>query len=172
MRTAAPALTCILLCALALGGCSPAVRGSLALNRGDHAQALALYNEALASDPDSPYLITRIGLVYFDMADYARAEASFLAALAKAPGYPDAQLYLGLARIGKGEREAGLDLLEAYAEPLKYFHQKYVRDEARRLRNHPEYSTKEIVQSVLKALEEGQDEQLRMEREILNFPNG
>lgn len=158
----------ILLCCLTLlaGGCSPAVRGSLALTRGDHAQALAYYSEALAQNPDSAYLLTRIGLVYFDKPDYAKAEEAFLAALAKDPAYADAQLYLGLSRIGKGEREAGLDTLDAYRTPFKFFHQKFVREEVERLRRHPEMSAKEIFRSVLDAKAAGELEQKRLEQEM------
>lgn len=169
MRAAA---VLVLACAVLAGACSPAVRGSMALTRGDHAQALALYHEALSAEPDSAYLRKRIGLVYFDMPDYPRAEAAFLDALTRAPGDPEAVLYLGLSRIGKGEREAGLDMLEGLKWPFKFYHQKYVREEARRLRNHPDQPAGEIIRSVLKALEDGKEEQRRMEYEVRNFPNG
>lgn len=161
----------ILLCSLCLlaGGCSPAVKGSYALSRGDHAQALAHYNEALARNPDSAYLLTRIGLVFFDKPDYAQAEQSFLAALAKDPAYPDAQLYLGLSRIGKGERAAGLDTLEAYSTPFKFYHQKFVREEAQRLRRHPEMSAREVIRAVLDAQAAGELEQKRVEQEVRLF---
>ncbi len=161
----------ILLCCLGLlaGGCSPAVQGSYALTRGDHAQALAHFNEALARNPDSAYLMTRIGQVHFDKADYSKAEEAFLSALAKDPTYPDAQLYLGLSRIGKGEREAGFDTLDAYRTPFKFFHQKFVREEAQRLRKHPEMSAREIIRSILDAQAAGEVEQKREERDINNF---
>lgn len=161
----------ILLCSLGLlaGGCSPAMQGSYALSRGDHAQALARYREALARNPDSAYLLTRIGLVFFDQPDYARAEEAFLAALAKDPAYPDAQLYLGLSRIGKGEREAGFDTLEAYRTPFKYFHQKFVREEVQRLRRHPELDAREIIRAVRDAQAAGEEEQKRQEREVLRL---
>lgn len=168
MRAAA---VLILLCSLSLltGGCSPAVKGSYALSRGDHAQALAYYNEALAQNPGSAYLLTRIGMVYFDMPDYAKAEEAFLAALAKNPAYPDAQLYLGLSRIGKGEREAGLDTLDAYSTPFKFYHQKFVREEVQRLRRHPEMSAREVIRAVLDAQAAGEVEQARLEQEIRTF---
>lgn len=161
----------ILLCSLGLlaGGCSPAVQGSYALSRGDHAQALARYDEALSRNPDSPYLLTRIGLVHFDKADYARAEQSFLAALAKDPAYPDARLYLGLSRIGKGEREAGFAALEAYDPPFKFFHRKYVREAVERLRRHPEMSADDIIRAVQDAQAAGEEEQKRQEREIMSL---
>lgn len=154
--------------ALLAVGCSPAAKGSFALSRGDHAQALARYNEALAQHPDSAYLLTRIGLVHFDKADYAKAEEAFLAALAKDPAYPDAQLYLGLSRIGKGDRAAGFAALETYTTPFKYYHQKFVREEVQRLRRHPEMSARDIIRAILDAQAAGEEEQKRVDREV--FP--
>jgi tetratricopeptide (TPR) repeat protein len=109
MRT--PFLTLLALaalCAPLLTGCSPAVRGSMALSSGDYDRALGLYDEALASDPDSIYLRQRIGLTHFAKKDYANAETSFREILSLRPGEPNAAFYLGLSRIGKGERGPAL----------------------------------------------------------------
>lgn len=170
MRTAA--LLLLIACALPLaGGCGPAtrvtVRGSMALAGGDYGQALSLYNEALAAEPDSIYIRQRIGLTYFAMKDYQRAETAFQDILARAPGEPNAALYLGLSRIGKGEAEAGLRQLSAFRWPSKFYHQKFVRDEAMLLLQYPGHTPEDIIGRLLDALEKGRREQELLERDML-----
>ncbi len=161
--------TVVALAALALPlltGCSPAVRGSMALSSGDYTLALARYHEALEQDPDSVYLRLRIGLTYFTMKDYANAEAAYQDVLIRKPGEPNALFYLGLSRIGKGERQRALDELTRFAWPDKYYHQRFVRDEAERLLRHPEMPPDETIRNLLDALEEGRKEQLQLERDM------
>ena len=155
-----------LLCVCLLSGCSPAMRGSMALAGGDYDLALARYSEALAADPDSIYLRQRIGLTYFTKKDYASAEASFQDILARSPGEPMALFYLGLSRIGKGEGQAALDELALFSWPGKYYHQKFVREEALRLQNHPDMPPAEAIHSLQDALEAGRKEQDQMELDM------
>ncbi len=159
-----PAL--LLLSACLLGGCSPAVRGSMALTAGDYDQALARYNEALAQDPDSIPLRQRIGLTYFTKKDYASAEASFRDILQRQPGEPNAAFYLGLSRIGKGEVRPALDELTRFSWPGKYYHQKYVRDEAVLLLRHETMPPAEATRRLQNALEEGRKEQNLIELDM------
>lgn len=165
MRPTAFMVTYLLLAAL-LCGCSTAMRGSLALSRGEHEQALALYNEALRQDPQSIYLRQRIGLTYFAMKDYARAEASFHNILLLAPGEPEAFFYLGLSRIGKGEVQAGLTDLTKLQWPFKFYHHRFVQEEAVRLLKHPELPPGEIIGCMQDALELGRHEQMLLERDM------
>ena len=158
-------LALVLFVSVGLAACSPAVRGSMALAGGDYDLALKHYNEALEKDPDSAYLRKRIGLTYFAMQDYARAEASFQDALAHDPAEPEALLYLGLSRIGKGAHEEGLRRLTAYRWPDKYYHQKFVQEEAKRLLNHPDMPAREAIRDLQDALAQGKLEQERLERE-------
>lgn len=177
MRTASPRLlsTVLPLTALVLAvmtlplltGCSPAVRGSLALSSGDYSLALARYHEALEQDPDSVYLRLRVGLTYFTMGDYASAEATYQDILIRRPGEPSALLYLGLSRIGKGERQRALDELTRFPWPDKFYHQKYVREEAERLLRHPDMPADETIRCLLDALEEGRKEQDQLERDMI-----
>jgi len=162
----APSVLPVALLVALLTGCSPAMRGSLALSRGEHDQALALYNEALQSDPQSLYLRQRIGLTYFAMKDYAQAEASFKNILLLAPGEPQALFYLGLSRIGKGEGQAGLTDLVTFHWPFKFYHQKFVQEEAARLLRHPELPADEVIGCLQDALEQGRHEQLLLERDM------
>lgn len=161
-----PAVALALLLACLLSGCSPAMRGSMALAAGDYDLALARYNEALAADPDSIHLRQRIGLTYFTKKDYASAEASYRDILARAPGEPMALFYLGLSRLGKGEGQAALDELALFSWPGKYYHQKFVREEALRLQNHPDMPPAEAIRSLQDALEAGRKEQDQMELDM------
>lgn len=154
-----------------LAGCSPAVRGSMALSGGDYNLALARYHEALEQDPDSVYLRLRIGLTYFTMKDYASAEAAYKDVLIRKPGEPNALLYLGLSRVGKGERQRALDDLTGFAWPDKFYHQKYVREEAERLLRHPDMPADETIRCLLDALEEGRKEQDALERDMFQGLN-
>jgi len=161
------ALLCLAaLCACLLAGCSPAVRGSMALASGDYDLALSRYHEALAHAPDSLYLRQRIGLTHFTKKDYAQAEASFLDILARSPGEPDALFYLGLSRIGKGETASALEGLTNFSWPGKFYHQKFVREEAERLLRHPERPQAEVIRSLQDALEEGRKQQELLELEM------
>ncbi len=167
MRT--PFLTLLALaalCAPLLTGCSPAVRGSMALSSGDYDRALGLYDEALASDPDSIYLRQRIGLTHFAKKDYANAETSFREILSLRPGEPNAAFYLGLSRIGKGERGPALEELQGFSWPDKYYQQKFVREEAERLLRHPDMPAAETISCLKDALEEGRKKQEESEREM------
>ncbi len=163
MRTIA--LVLLLLSAVLASACATTRPGDQALAQGDHAQALALYREALAKEPGSVALRQRIGMAYFAMPDYAQAEASFLNVLEIAPSEPDAIFYLGLSRLGKGEREAGLDLLTTFRLPGKHARQKFVQEEITRLRNHPEVPAKEAIRSLRDALNKDRIEQSERERE-------
>lgn len=155
--------------AVLFGGCSPAVRGSMALASGDYGEALARYQEALNQEPGSVYLRKRIGLTYMAMGDYPRAEAIFDNALLLAPGEPEASFYLGLSRIGKGEVAQGLDQLTRLHWPFKFHHQKFVQEEAQRLQGHPELPLGEVIRSLQEALAAGRAEQERAERESLRM---
>ncbi|OIO05625.1 MAG: hypothetical protein AUJ49_01050 [Desulfovibrionaceae bacterium CG1_02_65_16] len=156
---------CLLLLAASATGCSPAVRGSMALGKGDYAAALANYNEALADNPDSIYIRQRIGLTYFTMRDYAKAEACFRDILSRAPGEPNALFYLGLSRIGKGEGQAALTDLTRFRWPFKYYQQKFVQEEASRLLTHPDIAADEAIADLQDALDKGREEQRRFEIE-------
>lgn len=167
MRTAfkLPLLASLALAALLAAGCTPAMRGSLAMTKGDYPQALAEYNAALAKDPNSIPLRQRIGLTYFAMKDYAKAEECFRDILQRSPDEPNALFYLGLARIGKGEIQAALTDLTRFRWPFKYYQQKAVREEAARLLNHPEATPDQAIRSLQDELEKGREEQRRFEIE-------
>lgn len=169
MRTTLPTLLALAaLCAPLLTGCSTAVRGSMALTSGDYDRALALYGEALAQDPDSIYLRQRVGLTHFTKKDYARAEASFREILSLRPGEPNAAFYLGLSRIGKGERGPALEDLLGFSWPDKYYQQLFVREEAERLLRHPDMPAAETITCLKDALEQGRLKQEESEREMFS----
>ena len=165
------ALALVLSATLGLAACSTAMRGSMALADGNYDLALKYYNEALASDPDSIYLHKRVGMVYFAKQDYARAELVFQDVLDHSPGEPEALFYLGLSRIGKGEREPALRDLTTFRWPFKFYHQKFVQEEAARLLKHPETPPGQAIRSLQDELEKGKAEQIIMERESRDMRN-
>lgn len=150
-----------------VAGCSPAMRGSQALAAGDYPAALERYHEALRQEPNSLYLRQRIGLTYFAMGDYARAEASFDTLLLLAPEEPETFFYLCLSRIGKGEVAKGLADLSRLRWPFRFRQQQYVRDEAARLQNHQDAPPEQLIQALRNALEQGRQEQEREDRDRL-----
>ena len=160
------ALAFCLCSALLLAGCSIGVSGGFILTDADQRQAIERYKAALAKEPDDWLLHRRLGLAYFDLKDFALAEQSLHKVLVLSPGEPVGLLYLGLSRIGKGEREAGLDVLASFRWPGKFYHQKFVQEEAVRLRKHPEEPSKEVIRDILDALEAGKREQRELERGI------
>lgn len=151
---------------LLLSGCAAGPGGRLILSDEDRVQAIGRYKEALAKEPNDWPLHRRIGLLYFDLNDFAQAEQSLQEVQALSPGEPLSLLYLGLSRIGKGEREAGLDLLATFRWPGKFYHQKFVQEEAKRLRKHPEEPAKEVIRDILDELDKGKREQDQLEREM------
>ncbi len=165
MRAIAPAF-CVC-AALLLSGCAFGVSGGLILTDADQRRAIERYKTALAREPDDWLLHRRLGLAYYDLKDYALAEQSLQQVQALSPGEPESLLYLGLSRIGKGEREAGLDGLAAFRWPGKFYHQKFVQEEAARLRKHPEEPAKEVMRDILDALKKGQRQQWELEHDKL-----
>lgn len=161
------ALPFCLCCALLLPGCSLSAGGSFVFTDADQRLAVERYKTALAKEPGDWVLQRRLGLAYFDLKDYALAEQSLTRVQALSPGEPESLLYLGLSRIGKGEREAGLDLLADFRWPFKFYHQKFVREEAARLRRHPDQPAGEAIRDILEALEKGKVEQWHLENDKL-----
>ncbi|MDO9631122.1 MAG: tetratricopeptide repeat protein [Humidesulfovibrio sp.] len=160
------ALALCALTTLLLSGCSLGMSSGFIFTDADRLQAIERYKEALTKEPDDWMLHRRMGMAYFDLKEYALAETSLEKVQALSPGEPISLLYLGLSRIGKGEREAGLDLLASFRWPFKYYHQSFVRDEVARLRKHPEEPAQQVIQDILDALEKGKREQLELERGI------
>lgn len=161
------ALTLCIVIPLLLPGCTFGVSGGFIFNDEDQRRAIGIYKAALVKEPDDWMLHRRLGMAYFDLKDYALAEQSLQTVQALSPGEPESLLYLGLSRIGKGEREAGLEQLLSYRWPGKFYHQKFVQEEAARLRNHPEEPAPEVIRDILEALKKGQREQIDMERDKL-----
>jgi tetratricopeptide (TPR) repeat protein len=152
---------------LLTSGCSFGVSGGFIFTDADQLRAIEIYKAALAREPDDWLLHRRLGLAYFDLKDYAQAEQSLQTVQALSPGEPLSLLYLGLSRIGKGEREAGLGGLTTFRWPDKFYHQKFVQEEAARLRKHPEEPAHEVIRDILNALEAGKREQRELERDTL-----
>jgi len=166
------ALSLCLLSAVLLSGCVFGLGVNVVLSDADQEQSIIRDKAALEKQPDNWLLHRRIGLAYFSLRQYAQAETSLQAVQALSPGEPVSLLYLSLSRIGKGERESALRGLLTYRWPFKFYHQKFVQEEAKRLLNHPEMPPGETIRCLLNALEEGRAEQDRFERDTLRGLNG
>lgn len=160
------ALALCALTTLLLSGCSLGMSSGFIFTDADRLQAIERYKEALTKEPDDWMLHRRMGMAYFDLKKYVLAETSLEKVQALSPGEPISLLYLGLSRIGKGEREAGLAGLATFRWPGKFYHQKFVQEEAVRLRKHPEEPSEEVIRDILDELEKGKREQFELERGI------
>jgi tetratricopeptide (TPR) repeat protein len=64
--------------------------GFIAAQRGDEAGAMAWYAKATAADPGFPHVYCRIGDLYFEPGDYARALEAYRRVLASLPDHFEA----------------------------------------------------------------------------------
>jgi tetratricopeptide (TPR) repeat protein len=164
MSRAIPVLLAVL---LALAGCT-SMKAGLALHEKDYPAALALYQEALAKEPDSLHLQNQVGLTRFRMKDYDKAQATFERVLAQSPKEPFATLYLGLCFIGKSERKRGLDTVSTYSVPFKFFASQAVTEEAEKLRARPDLANDVVIRRIEEAVERGEREQLEADAKAPN----
>jgi len=82
--------------------------------RGDHAEALASFEKAVALRPAYPLALRNLGLAAERLGNPRRAEESYRAALAVRPDYADARAELGRLLAGEGrDAEAIEELREA-----------------------------------------------------------
>jgi len=85
-----------------------------ALGAGETGRALDLYGKALAAQPDNVEALTGQGLCYFELAQYAPAEASFQRALQLDLDHPDAIMGLAETYRQQGKKAQALELFERY----------------------------------------------------------
>jgi len=82
--------------------------------RGEAAKALELYGKVVQAEPDNVEAQTGRGLCYFELGQYAPAEASFQRALQFDLEYPDAIMGLAETYRQQGKKAAALPLFERY----------------------------------------------------------
>jgi tetratricopeptide (TPR) repeat protein len=89
-------------------------QASKLLEKGEVEAALDLFGRVVADHPENAEALTGRGLCYFDLEEYAPAEASFLAALRLAPGQPDALLGLAETYRYQGKKSEAISHYERY----------------------------------------------------------
>jgi thioredoxin-like negative regulator of GroEL len=146
---------------LSLAACTAQVQGGRAMARGDYPEAVAAFRQALAQCPDSLETRRRLAAALVHAGDAPGAAGVCEEVLEKAPGDPQATLYLGLALVMQGKRDEGFDRLASYRHWQAMREQQVVADAARRLRGHPELSPEELVAEMERALELGRVAELR-----------
>lgn len=92
-----------------------AIASALRLRRqGDGAGALACLQQARASSPSDPTLLTDLGVQAYDLRLLPEAAAALDAALALRPGYPTAQYALARVELDEGHLPRAETLFRAY----------------------------------------------------------
>ncbi len=155
---------CLGLLVLALTGCSDTTRGGQALARGDFSQAVSSYRQALAQTPGDLHVRRQLAQALVHARDYSEAVTVLEGVLAEVPGDPAATLYLGLAKVGTGERDQGFALLTSYRHWQAPREQQIVADAARRLRARTEISPEDLVREMELTLEQARQEELKEQR--------
>ena len=100
---------------LAIRPGTPLELGNLATvlsRQGRHAEAMELFAQGLAGNPDDVVLLSHQGLTQMKMGDVEAAEASLERAATLDPSYPQAQFNLGVLRFGQGRHRDAITLFE------------------------------------------------------------
>lgn len=103
------------LAAVADGSPSPrnmSIQADAARNRGDWAEAAALYTRAVAADPARTGLLVQLGHAEKELGNYDRAETAYRKFLGMNPGNADIHLQLGHLFNRIGDRQAALGWYE------------------------------------------------------------
>ena len=156
---------CLAVLAIA-AGCTPAVQGSVAMNKGDYDAAVAYYDQALADSPDNSQLLGRKGQALFHAGHYAEAAQTLDTALDDDPTNALAALYLKLALIGKGEADQGFRVLTTITVQYKPAMSRIVREEAKRLQGAAVMPMDDLTRRMLTAWERGRKVQEAIDRDL------
>jgi tetratricopeptide (TPR) repeat protein len=89
-------------------------QASKLLENGDPDRALEIFGRIAAEHPDNAEALAGRGLCYFELEDYAPAEASFAAALRLDPRQPDALLGLAETYRYQGKKTDAISHYEKY----------------------------------------------------------
>jgi tetratricopeptide (TPR) repeat protein len=106
----------ILFCAglLLVSGCSTVKIAEVKMQQENYAEAIPLYQQHLAKNPDEFRIKSRLGFAYLKTGQLDAAIKTFEEVLAVAPGDPYSVLYLGLAYLNKEETGKAVTLWQGY----------------------------------------------------------
>ncbi|WP_207683136.1 tetratricopeptide repeat protein [Desulfonema magnum] len=89
------------------------------LKQKNYNEAIPLYKEYLAENPDSAEARLNMGIAYLKTGFADAAIAEFETVLKSSPNHPDAVLYMGLAHLSKGKLDEAIVVLENYRNSRK-----------------------------------------------------
>ncbi len=78
--------------------------------------AITSYNEALKLDPNNPYSLTQLGIVYYQNKDYQNAKTNLDKALNLKPDYSNALYFFGLVYDSLGQKDKAIEQFSKLAE--------------------------------------------------------
>jgi tetratricopeptide (TPR) repeat protein len=109
-------LLAALLVILVIAGCGANLynKGRSAFDRGDYAEAIAAFEDAVARDPDRPVLWRQLGMAYHKTDQYRKAVDALKQALLLDPNDAVSVLYLGLSDEVLGNDTEALQTYQAY----------------------------------------------------------
>jgi tetratricopeptide (TPR) repeat protein len=158
----------LILLLLFLSGCAgPVGQGNMALLRGDYQQAEALFQKAIAEDPENLTARRRLGMTYFymgrdkDPTKFGPAVEQFEIIGESRTMQPEEQFYYGLSLIGQGHRDKGFAALKTLSHPTKFRVQQFVRERAAQLEAFRELPLRKLFAEMEKSWREGEEEDRR-----------
>jgi tetratricopeptide (TPR) repeat protein len=88
------------------------IKGSKALDAGNHERALVMADSAAQYEPDLPLISFFRGNVYAEQNELDAARAAYRSAIEQDPGYPEAHMKLGNIEFDRGKFRTALRLYE------------------------------------------------------------
>ncbi|MBU0545346.1 MAG: tetratricopeptide repeat protein [Proteobacteria bacterium] len=101
------------------GGIAELTKAELKLGTKNYAEAIPLYKEYLAKQPDSALGHSKLGFAYLKTGRLDESIAEFETALKNEPGEPYSTYYLGLAFLNKENYEKAIEVWQGYRNRTK-----------------------------------------------------
>jgi tetratricopeptide (TPR) repeat protein len=137
----------------------------MAMSRSEYPRAIELYSQDLAANPQDAFTFRKLGQAQVYNGDYAQAETRFREYLASHPGDWFSTFYLGLALIGKGERDAGLAVLGNYQNLGNQEENRLVREAVDRYRDQTGLEPTALMSKLEQSLAAAQQAQVQYDRD-------
>jgi tetratricopeptide (TPR) repeat protein len=116
-----PPIPVVLLVLLLIGGCATAyTRGRTALGEGRYLDAAADFEQVLRERPDRVSALVGLGVARYHLGRYDEARDALERAASREPRNDEAQLYLGLAYLQKGDMVHAEERLRMYRNVPHY----------------------------------------------------
>ncbi len=160
MRKPLVILFCLaLLTTLAACNAPKRYEGNYAMTLGNYRDAVAAYQAELRENPDSVNVLVRLGQAHYRLEEYTEALSAFQHVLDVQPGYPQAEFYIGVIQIARGQRQAGLARLAEFRYPGKVYLTGEIRETAVTMQGWPDESDDAITAAMFRAWDEGLEQE-------------